>query len=93
MVKQTENFELINHKIEITNRTQIKITGVTNVESANDTEAVMNVGKTVLSICGENLKVNKIDVETGNVDLMGTIKSLRYSDTKKRTNFLKKLVK
>ncbi len=94
MVKESTTTEVLdNHKIEIDARNHTTITGVTNVESSNETGAVMFVGKVVLTIDGENLQVQKIDVETGIVELVGTINNVRYSDTKKKTGLLKKLIK
>lgn len=94
MVKENTTTEVLdNHKIEIDARTHTTITGITNVESASESGAVMFVGKIVLTIDGENLKVQKIDVETGIVELVGTINNIRYSNTKKKTGLLKKLIK
>ena len=88
---QIENIN--NHKIEIFSRNRTIISGITNVESATETGAILYIGKLVLSIEGESLKVQKIDVATGIVEIWGNIKALKYSNTKNKSNFLKRFVK
>ena len=86
----TEN--LVNsHKITVESRSKTIISGITNVESANESGLVMYIGKTCLMIDGENLKVQKIDVDTGNVEVVGLIKNIKYSDTKAHRSILQKL--
>ena len=80
-----------NHKIIIDSRNAITITGITNVESASESGLILYVNNTVLSIDGEKMKVQKIDVDTGIVEVVGLIKSLKYSDAKPHRSILKKL--
>lgn len=86
----TENL-IGKHKISVDSRNHTLISGITNVESANETGLTMYIGKTMLTIDGENLKVQKIDVDTGNVEVVGLIKTIKYSDSKTRGGILKKL--
>lgn len=88
-----QNENLGAHKIKICARNRTIISGITNVESATEAGAVLYIGKLILTLEGEGLNVQKIDVATGDVEILGTIKSLKYSDTKKKGGFLKKLVK
>lgn len=81
-----------NHKITIDSRNAITITGITNVESASENGLLLYVNNTALSIDGEKLKVQKIDVDTGIVEVVGLIKSLKYSDAKPHRSILKKLI-
>ena len=83
---------LENHKLEIIGCNKTLVTGITNVESASDTGVVMYVDKVVLTIEGSGLQVQKIDVDAGNVELIGQVKSIKYLD-KKRGGLLKKLIK
>ena len=80
-----------NHKIIIDSRNAITITGITNVESASENGLILYVNNAVLSIDGEKMKVQKIDVDTGIVEVVGLIKSLKYSDAKPHRSILKKL--
>ena len=94
MENKNEQIENLNaHKIEIISRNHTNISGITNVESATENGAVLYIDKLILTLEGTNLKVQKIDVATGDVEILGTIKSIKYSDTKKKGGFLKKLVK
>ena len=90
---QNNNIEndMTNHKVSLQSRNAIQITGVTNVESASESGMVLYVGSTLLTIEGENLKVQKIDVDAGNVEAVGLVKSMKYSDSKSKGGLLKKL--
>lgn len=80
-----------NHRITIDSRNSTVITGITNVESASENGLTLHINNVVLSIEGDKLKVQKIDVDTGIVEVSGLIKSLKYSDSKPHRSILKKL--
>ena len=80
-----------NHKITINAQNHLQISGITNVESANESGLVLYIGKTMLTIDGEKMKVQKIDVDSGNVEVIGLVKSLKYSEAKSKGGLLKKL--
>ncbi len=86
----TENL-IQNHKITVDSRNVTSISGITNVESANESGLTLYIGKTALIIEGEKMKVQKIDVDLGNVEVIGLIKSIKYSETKPHRSILKKL--
>ena len=72
----------------------LSITGVKDVDRFDDKEiiAITNQGK--LKINGANLKIGKLSVESGTLDLSGKINSLCYMDSSELTkNFFKNLFK
>ena len=52
-------------KLTLENRKTLSITGVTDVEASNDNIIKLNTNFGKLSIFGNNLKINSIDLKTG----------------------------
>ena len=78
----------------LSSRKNLSITGVKDVDRFDDKEiiAITNQGK--LKINGANLKIGKLSVESGTLDLSGKINSLCYMDSRELTkNFFKNLFK
>ena len=78
----------------LSSRKNLSITGVKDVDKFDDKEiiAITNQGK--LKINGANLKIGKLSVESGTLDLSGKINSLCYMDSRELTkNFFKNLFK
>ncbi len=79
------------HKIIIENRKKISVSGVDKVENVNPTQiAVITNGKT-LTLLGNNLHVEKLDVVAGLVEISGELDNLKYID--KKQNILKRIFK
>ena len=78
----------------LNNRKNLNITGVKDVDKFDEREiiAITNQGK--LRINGDNLKIGKLSVESGTLELSGKINSLSYIDSHEITkNFFKNLFK
>lgn len=68
------------HKVSMSGRRNAILTGVSDVLSFDDQEVLLETTEGVLLIRGEELHVNRLSVEKGEVDLEGRIISLSYSD-------------
>lgn len=78
------------------NRKKLSITGVVEVISFDDEKIVLNTNHGGLHIKGENLRMNKLDVQNGEVVIVGTVNSCIYTGaTEKPDNasILKRLFK
>lgn len=86
-----------NHSIILENRERLSISGVERVDNFNDELIILQTVNGILTIKGEELDVNKLNVEDGNVSVKGTINSLAYSDRQslgeKSSGFLGKMFK
>ena len=69
--------------ITIENRKSFAMTGVTEVESSNDTSVKLNTNMGRLIICGNGLSIGKISVDTGEFTMTGEINKLEYKNTGK----------
>lgn len=85
------------HKIMLTNRKTCTINGVNDVLSFDIHEILLETDQGMLMIKGEDLHVNRLTLDKGEVDVDGKIDSLIYSEVSgygnKNESFLSKLFK
>ncbi|MBB6630128.1 sporulation protein YabP [Clostridium algidicarnis] len=73
--------------LTLDNRKRLFLTGVIEVFNFNEETISLNTSIGVLNIRGKNLKMNKLDVQNGEVIVGGTIDSFVYSTLEaKRVN-------
>ncbi|MBO7527042.1 MAG: hypothetical protein J6T74_03995 [Clostridia bacterium] len=85
--------EINKSSILIYDRASIKLTGVEGITSLNETEASILICGDKLNIKGENLKADKLSVETGELLIVGKINCLKYEEIHEKRSFLKKILK
>jgi len=68
------------HKMLLSGRKQLELSGVREVVSFDAKEVVLNTQMGVLLVRGDDLFVKRLTVEKGEVDLEGRIDSMVYSD-------------
>ena len=68
------------HRVSMTGRRAAILTGVEDVLSFDEHEVLLQTTEGVLTIKGEDLHVNRLSVEKGEIDMEGRITSLSYSD-------------
>lgn len=85
------------HKLMLTNRRTCTINGVSDVLSFDIHEILLETDQGMLMIKGDDLHVNRLTLEKGEVDIDGKIDSLTYSDSvgyhAKGESFISKLFK
>lgn len=80
------------HNLIMEERRSLTVTGVTDIERFDEEEVVVCTDLGELSIRGEGLHLNKIDVADGELLVEGEIDALSYSDKEPiRGGFLSKL--
>lgn len=83
--------------IVLENREKLNITGIVDVFSFDDQIIIIETELGLLTIKGENLKVNKLSLDASDFIVDGKISSLAYSDSnmgvKKNKNVLSKIFK
>ena len=78
------------------NRNRLNISGVLDVLSFDDQIVIIDTELGLLTIKGENLKINKLSIDTSDVVIEGDINSLSYSGKelgKKGEGILSKIFK
>ena len=80
MEKKSEGkLEECNGHITLENRKKMTLTGVEEVISFDDEKILLNTKLGALTIKGQNLKMNKLDVQNGDVMINGEIYYIVYS--------------
>ena len=66
------------------NRSKLSISGVRDVLSFDDQVVIMETELGLLTVKGEDLKINKLSIDTSEVIVEGEISNLGYSDHSKK---------
>lgn len=86
-----------NHKVNLNARSSATITGVKDVLSFDAGEVLLETEMGILMLRGNELHVNRLTLEKGEVDIDGRIDSLAYSDNnnygRSGESFISKLFK
>ena len=78
------------------NRGKLSISGVLDVLSFDDQVVMVETELGLLTIKGENIRINKLSIDTSEVIVEGDISSMSYSDKsveKTKTSVLSKIFK
>lgn len=83
------------HSLQINNRESVNITGVIKVITFNDENVILQTTMGGLSIKGKSMKVNKLNVDNGEMSIEGYIYSILYNDKENanKEKLIKKLFK
>lgn len=85
------------HKLTMVNRKGLTLTGINDVISFDMNEVLLESSQGMLLIKGKDLKVEKVQLEHGEVDVEGEVESLTYSEissyAKKGQSLLKRMFK
>lgn len=83
------------HQLMLKNRNRGSVTGVTDVISFDENRILLETIQGMLTIEGTELHVSRLQLEAGEVDVEGTVKSLVYMDgkagKKQRGSLMKRL--
>ena len=97
MIDETNKSQNVIQNIILENREKITISGVLDVLSFDDQIVIVETELGLLTIKGDNLKINKLNIDTSEVTLGGFIFSLAYSNSdtikKNASSFIGKIFK
>ena len=90
-----EAVELKNHRVVIEGKKRISVSGVEDIDSFNENEAVFLCVAGMMTVSGEDLHISRLSLEEGIISIDGEIFSVDYADlSEQRTHkqgFLSKL--
>ena len=72
--------------IILENREKLTISGVLDVLSFDDQIVILETELGLLTVKGENLRINKLSIDTSEVIVEGDMSALTYSDNKSSDN-------
>ena len=83
------------HKLSLDNRKQMNLTGIKDVVAFDLNQVLLESALGMIHIKGNDLKVTKLNIEKGEVNIGGNIDSIVYSDVKaygeKGKSFIKRM--
>ena len=87
VVEERKNIGLNNivQNIVMENRNKLSVSGVKDVISFDDELVIIETELGLLTVKGNNLKINKLSIDTGDVSVEGDISNLGYSDPTKKS--------
>ena len=68
------------HSILIDERERIKVSGVTDVDSFDENEIILYTSDGGVVLSGEDFKINRLNVESGDVEIEGFINEIKYTN-------------
>ena len=84
-----------NQNIIMENREKISVTGVIDIHSFDDELVLAQTDLGILTIKGDDLKMNKLNLDNSELIVEGQIMAVAYSDVNqvKKSGFMNKLFK
>ena len=79
------------HALQMENREKLRLTGVSDVSGFDEALIVLTTDMGELSIRGEALHIDKIDLDAGLLELRGRICELCYEETAPASSLWKRL--
>ena len=85
-MEQSNNKNIMTtNNIILNNRSNIALTGISEVISTNAKQLLLNTNNTKLTITGNNINITKLVIETGELEATGSFDSITYSGNTKKT--------
>ncbi len=82
------------HQVIMQDRRALTVSGVSDVDSFDETTVVVYTDMGELTVKGAGLQIQRLNVETGELTLEGTIDSLTYTELQSRSGgFFSRLFK
>ena len=76
--------QLPRHTLMLDGRARAKLTGVTAVSCFNDREVVLETGEGEVALLGENLHIEQLNLDDGQLDVTGEIAGVEYETPRKK---------
>ncbi len=87
---------ILPHNIILDNKEKLSVSGVTDVDTFDESKIVLFIPDDTLIIDGDDLHIQKFDISTGELIIEGEIYSLTYTGSvsgKSSKGFFKKMLK
>ncbi len=83
------------HKLTMLGREKLTVTGVEDVDSFDDDKVVAYTCDGVMTVKGADFRINRLNVEDGELEVEGDIDSIEYADGHKsdKGSFFSKIFK
>ena len=72
--------EEMSHKLVMTGREKLVVSGVEDVDSFDDDKVIAYTTEGVMTVKGAEFRINRLNVENGELEIQGEIDSIEYAD-------------
>lgn len=73
------------HNIILEGRKKLSVSGVTDVDRFDENTVLLYTSMGEMTVCGTDLHVNALSVESGEMDVEGDISAIFYGDSDRRS--------
>lgn len=80
------------HRLSLDNRAKLTLTGVEDVERFDEEEIVMSTSAGALTIKGEELHIEKLSLDGGEIHVTGRVDALTYQAQRASGGFFSRLL-
>lgn len=84
MEVKKENIENKRSNLTLENRKKLVLSGVVEVISFDDRSIILDTTLGTLTVRGQDLKMNKLDVQNGDIVILGQVNSCIYTTTESK---------
>ena len=68
------------HTLSMENRDKLSLTGVEDVSGFDESLVVLTTSMGELTVCGEGLHIERIDLDSGQLEVRGKVQELSYDE-------------
>ena len=87
----SENYNKKPNSVILDNRKKLCVTGVDDVMGFNEETVSLTTSLGDLIVRGSSLHINKLNLDSGEVEVEGTVDSLQYTRSNKSKSFVQRL--
>lgn len=69
------------HSVSLTDREKMSISGVVDVSGFDDSIVILSTSQGELTVRGEGLHIDRIDLDAGRLDVQGRVQELHYDES------------
>lgn len=80
-------------KVILINRNNLTVSGIKKVLTVSETNISLLLDSSTMNIAGEGMEVKKLDVESGILEVEGTINCIKYLGVKEKLGLVKRIFK
>lgn len=73
------------HNLVLENRSKLSLSGVIDIDSFDENTIIIETELGELTVQGQELHINNLSIEVGEMSIEGSITTLHYADTEKRS--------
>ena len=86
-----QNTAAISHALSLENREKLSISGVEDVKGFDESVVELITSRGALTVRGEGLHIDMIDLELGRLEVRGHVAELSYDESEPRHGFWARL--